>query len=106
MITDTPRTDAAAVFPASNDDSDNPSPFGTHVDADLARELERELALKEADIRRLDAHLTIVENENNLLIRENAKLRDAFRLAIHVRGTTDDTVEVLQVMEAALLPNR
>jgi hypothetical protein len=39
------------------------------------------------------------------LERENARLRDALRLAIHVRGTSEDTVEVLRVMKSALLPN-
>ncbi len=39
------------------------------------------------------------------LERENARLRAALRLAIHVRGTSEDTVEVLQAMESALLPN-
>lgn len=43
-MTPTPRTDANAVWPASNDDSDKPSPQGSHVDADFARELERENA--------------------------------------------------------------
>jgi len=39
----TPRTDANACYPSSNDDSDNYSKDGTYVDSDFARQLEREL---------------------------------------------------------------
>jgi hypothetical protein len=49
MNNDTPRTNANAVWPASNDDSDRESPDGSHVPVDFARELERENArLREA----------------------------------------------------------
>ena len=41
-MTDTPETDAAAVFPSCNDSSDTPHPQGTHVATDFARRLERE----------------------------------------------------------------
>lgn len=36
------------------------------------------------------------------LERDNARLRAALVLAIHVRGTSEDTAEVLCVMESAL----
>ena len=45
-IKTTPRTDAEAVFPSCNDSSDTSHPQGTHVDADFARALERELAIE------------------------------------------------------------
>ena len=41
-MTDTPETDAAAVFPSCNDSSDTSHPQGTHVATDFARKLERE----------------------------------------------------------------
>jgi hypothetical protein len=54
--TPTPRTDANAVWPASNDDSDKPSSQGSHVDVDFARELERENArLRDALQKMYDA---------------------------------------------------
>jgi hypothetical protein len=43
-MSDTPRTDAEACFPSSNDNSDTYSEEGAYVDADFARQLERELA--------------------------------------------------------------
>ena len=46
MNTPTPRTDAEVVFPSCNDGSDTSHPQGTHVDADFARALERELAIE------------------------------------------------------------
>lgn len=42
MNNDTPRTNAEAVWPASNDDSDKQSPDGSHVPVEFAHELERE----------------------------------------------------------------
>ena len=44
-----------------------------------------------------DAFLRVTQLE-----RENAKLREALRLAIHVRGTREDTTDVLVAMETAL----
>lgn len=44
MNNDTPRTNAKAVWPASNDDIDKQSLDGSHVPANFARELERENA--------------------------------------------------------------
>ena len=44
----TPRTNARAVFPSCNDSNDTSHPQGTHVDADFARALERELATERA----------------------------------------------------------
>ena len=41
-MTDTPETDAEAVFPSCNDSSDTSHPQGTHVATDFARRLERE----------------------------------------------------------------
>jgi hypothetical protein len=42
-MSETPRTDAEACFPSSNDNSDTYSEEGAYVDADFARQLEREL---------------------------------------------------------------
>ncbi len=69
-MSNTPRTDACAFAILSDLQS------GTRqvVDANVARELER----------------------------ENATLRETLELAIHVRGTSDDTPEVAAKMEAAL----
>ena len=47
-LTSTPRTDAEVVFPSCNNGSDTSHPQGTHVTADFARELERELAIERA----------------------------------------------------------
>ena len=40
------------------------------------------------------------------LEKDRERLRDALGLAIHVRGTSKDTVEVLQKMEAAMEAKR
>ena len=55
----TPRTNARAVFPSCNDSNDTSHPQGTHVDADFARALERELAALAAERDQLRAALAL-----------------------------------------------
>ena len=53
----TPRTDAEALWPASNDNSDTFDPNGAYVFADFARTLERELAQARARCAELEGLL-------------------------------------------------
>jgi hypothetical protein len=63
-MSDTPRTDEEACFPSSNDNSDAYSVEGTYVDADFARQLERELT---AMTQRRDELLASLEKVVTLL---------------------------------------
>ena len=75
MNTPTPRTDAEVVFPSCNDSSDTSHPQGTHVTADFARELERELAIERAKVKVLREACCEIEryaiegSENERLLR-------------------------------------
>lgn len=54
----TPRTDAQAPWPSSIDSPDKYSPDGAYVDADFARQLERENAELVAALKDVEFELT------------------------------------------------
>lgn len=64
MSAPTPRTDAEAVFPSCNDSSDTSHPQGTHVIADFARTLERELAAERQKVRVLQEAMKFLANKD------------------------------------------
>jgi len=85
MNNDTPRTNANAVWPASNDDSDRESPDGSHVPVDFARELEREnTRLREAltnCARTLRTHREDGVSITALAERRGLKMSDVLKAA-------------------------
>lgn len=90
MNDDTPRTNAHAVWPASNDDSDRESPDGSHVPADFARELERENARLREAARALYNYECVPGAKH---AGEYERLFESLRVAIMPNGKTSETAE-------------
>jgi hypothetical protein len=87
-VSDTPRTDAEAYYPAVLAEPDHYDVNGTSVDASFARELERENAALRHSEENLASTVRGLEFENEKLQRENAALREALDAARKEGGAT------------------
>lgn len=97
-MSDTPKTDKAAyeIYPSSDPNYDGPFMW---VEADFARDLERQLAEKDEKIGRLEAEL-----EENL--REDAELKphyEAVQSQLAVRERDVSKLEAILSQIAAIL---